>query len=114
MEKKNFLGLSDNIAGLLCYALLYVTGLLFFLLEKENKSIRFHALQSLVWFGALAVGSFVIIAIVGGIPIIGALIRSLFSLVTIVSWVFLMYMAYKGNEFRIPVVGDAVWEQVNK
>ena len=59
MEAKNLgktsTGIQANVAGLLSYVLGWLTGLIFFLIEKENKFVRFHAAQSLVVFGALTV-----------------------------------------------------------
>ena len=45
-EKKTSSGLSKNIAAALCYVGIWVTGLIFLLLEKEDKFVRFHAMQS--------------------------------------------------------------------
>ena len=47
---KTSVGLQANVAGLLCYLVGWITGLIFFLIEKENKFVRFHALQSLITF----------------------------------------------------------------
>ena len=54
MEKTST-GLQENVAGLLCYVLGWVTGLIFILIEKENKFVRFHAMQSIVTFGSITV-----------------------------------------------------------
>ena len=45
--------LKPNVAGLLCYVGFWVTGIIFLIIEKKNKTIRFHAMQSLVVFGIL-------------------------------------------------------------
>lgn len=42
-----------NVAGLLCYIGFWVTGIIFLVIEKKNKTVRFHAMQSLVVFGIL-------------------------------------------------------------
>ena len=47
---KTSIGMEENIAGLLCYLLIWVTGIIFFFLEKENKTVKFHALQSILTF----------------------------------------------------------------
>ena len=44
MEKTS-IGLTENVAGLLCYALGWISGIVFFLIEPENKFVRFHAIQ---------------------------------------------------------------------
>ena len=50
---KSSTGLDAKVAGLLCYVVGWVTGLIFFLIEKENKFVRFHAMQSIIVFGSL-------------------------------------------------------------
>ena len=52
---KTSTGLDENIAGLLCYVLGWISGIIFFLLESENKFVRFHAVQSIVTFGIITV-----------------------------------------------------------
>jgi hypothetical protein len=44
-------GLEPNVAGLLCYLVGWITGLVFILIEKENQFVRFHAMQSIIIFG---------------------------------------------------------------
>ena len=52
-------GLEPNVAGLLCYLGGWITGIVFLVIEQKNKFVRFHALQSIVTFGALTiVGTF--------------------------------------------------------
>ena len=46
MEKATF-GLDENIASALTYVLTFLTGIIFILVEKENKTVRFHAMQSI-------------------------------------------------------------------
>ena len=55
MEKTST-GLDENVAGLLCYVLGWVSGLVFILIEQENNFVRFHAMQSIIVFGALRRG----------------------------------------------------------
>jgi len=116
MSKKTVFDLDEKVAGLLCYALLFVSGIFFFVSERENKFVRFHALQSTVWFLAVFAVWFVL-GVFGMLPIIGHLFFFLQGIVWVfgfVSWIYLMYMAYKGAEFKIPILGDTVWNQVNK
>mgnify|MGYP003565794396 CR=1 FL=1 len=49
-------GLEAHIAGLLCYLGFWVTGIIFLVLEQQDRSVRFHAVQSIMVFGALGVG----------------------------------------------------------
>ena len=96
--KKTSMGLDQNLAGLLCYLAWWITGLIFLLTEKENQFVRFHALQSIITFGAL----FVINIVLGFIPFIGWLLW----LLSVVLWVVLMVKAYQGQMFKLPVIGD--------
>ncbi|AEH60910.1 protein of unknown function UPF0132 [Methanosalsum zhilinae DSM 4017] len=95
-------GLSENIAGVLTYLLGFITGIIFLLIEKENESVRFNAAQSTVLFGGL----FILNIILSMIPVIGGLISTLIGLVSLVLWIYLMYMAYTGNLIRLPVISE--------
>jgi uncharacterized membrane protein/ribosomal protein L40E len=100
--------LEPNIAGLLCYVLGWVTGLVFILIEKENKFVRFHAMQSIVTFGALTVLS-ILLSILSRIPAIGILFWILGIIVGILAfvlWIVLMVKAYQGERFKLPIAGD--------
>ena len=117
MKKTNVFGLSENIASLLAYVLGFVSGIIVLVLEKENKTVRFHALQSTIWFALIAV-LFMVINVIGVIPLLGGVLAGLLSTVlgilAFASWVFLIVMALLGNKFKIPVIGDVVSAQVNK
>lgn len=110
-KKKSVFGLEENIASFLCYLAVFVSGLIIFLLEKENKTVRFHALQSVIAFGFLAVLNIV----VSQIPFfLGWMLSSIINLVYFVLWVVLMYKAYNGEQYKLPFVGDIAEKQVNK
>src|SRR5713226_7569492 len=78
-------GLQPNVAAGLSYLFWWVGGLVFFLIEKQNRFVRFHAMQSLIFFGGISILSVVI----GYIPFVG-LLSSLLWLVGFVGWIFLM------------------------
>ena len=102
---KTSMGLEPNIAGLLCYVLGWVTGIIFFILEKENKFVRFHAFQSIITFLPLT--------ILGGI--FGFVLwwfGWIINVLTIVLWLVLMLKAYQGAMFKLPIVGDIAEKQV--
>ena len=111
-------GLPQNLAGALCYVLAFVTGIVFLLLEKENKFVRFHAMQSIITFAGLFVLSILLNVISGFIPLLGWMIRvSLSSLVSILGfilWIVLMTKAYQGEMYKLPVIGDLAQKQVEK
>ncbi len=99
---KTSLNIEENIEALLSYLLLWVTGLLFLILEKDNKFVKFHAMQSIITFGALTVG----LMIFTPIPIIGIIITTILSITIFVLWIFLMLKAYQGEKYKLPIIGD--------
>lgn len=102
-------GLDQNIAGLLCYLCWFITGIIFILIEKENRFVRFHAMQSI----AISVVLFAISLILILIPIIGWLFGLLLMPISVVLWVFMMYKAYKGEMYKLPIVGDFSEKQID-
>jgi uncharacterized membrane protein len=103
-------GMSENVAGLLCYLVGWVTGIIFFLIDKR-PFVRFHAAQSIVVFGGLHIIN-IIIAIVFGAGMmmrggfgsfgIGGALYSLVSLVSFILWILLMVKAYQHEKFEVP------------
>jgi len=105
-EKKDLgetsLGMQPNLAGLLCYFFGFITGLVFYFVEKKNKFVRFHAMQSIVVFGSFFVANLVLLVV----PVLGVIIGGLLSLLSLVLWVLLMIKAYQGEMFKLPIAGD--------
>ncbi len=110
MEEKRTtaLGIDENIEGLLCYVLWFIPGILFLILEKENKFVRFHAMQSTATFIIL----FVVETVFLIIPFIGWVILPLIGLLSLILWLLLMYKAYQGEKYKLPGVGDFAESQV--
>ncbi|MFW5749870.1 MAG: DUF4870 domain-containing protein [Halanaerobium sp.] len=105
-HKKTSLGLDENVEAILAYAGIWITGLIFLFIEKENNHVRFHAMQSLITFFSL----FIISSLILVIPVIGILISSLITFLGTVLWFLLMYKAYNGEIFKLPYVGDLAEE----
>ena len=103
---KTSMGLEENIAGLLCYILGWLTGIVFLVLEKENKFVRFHAMQSIATFLPLMVIAWVIGLIFMWIPFIGWAISTLIWILVLILWLILMFKAYQGEMYKLPIVGD--------
>ncbi len=109
-------GLDPNVAAALSYSLGWITGLIFYLIERENRFVRFHALQSILFNIAVFVvlgglGAFLaLFTAVPGLNIImgalGSLVSFLISLAVFVVWIILMVRAYRGERYHLPVVGD--------
>lgn len=101
-EIKTSTGMNQNVAGLLCYLAGWITGLIFFLIEKENRFVRFHAMQSIITFGSLTV----IFMILGFIPFVGWMLMPILAILQLILWIVLMVKAYQGQLFKLPVIGD--------
>jgi uncharacterized membrane protein len=106
--KKTVLGVDENIAGALAYGLGWITGLAFLLTERENRFVRFHALQSTIVFGVLCALWFVGLSI----PLLGWLISFiLIPPLSAVLWLLLMFKAYQGERFKLPFAGNIAEER---
>ena len=101
MEKSST-GLSENVAGLLCYVLGWISGVVFILIEQENKFVRFHAIQSIMVFGVLTVAGIIL----GWIPVIGGIFSWIISVLGFILWIVLMVKAYQGTKYKLPWAGD--------
>lgn len=101
-ETETSTGIKENVAGLLCYILGWVTGIVFLIIEPKNKFVRFHAFQSIVVFGAY----FIVAMIFTWIPFIGWIIAILIWILWFIFWVLLMYKAYQGEKYKVPIAGD--------
>jgi len=95
-------GLEPNIAGLLCYLGGWITGIIFLVIEQKNKSVRFHALQSIVTFGLLTIAS----AFLSLIPFVGGFFGAVIGIVAFIMWIILMIKAYQGELYKVPAAGD--------
>lgn len=111
-------GLDENVAALLSYVLGWLTGLIFFLIDKR-PFVRFHAMQSIITFGGLHVINLILVfgGVIGGFAggmmgggfLLGGLsflLYALLSLVILVCWILCMVKAYQGERFKLPLVGN--------
>lgn len=96
-------GLDPHVAAALSYALGWVTGLLFLLTEPRDKFVRFHAFQSTIVFATLSV----VCVVLQIIPVLGMLITVFLVIpASAVLWLVLMFKAYQGERFKLPLAGD--------
>lgn len=107
-------GLDENVAGVLCYVLGWITGLIFFLIDKR-PFVRFHAAQSLVTFGGLHVIQIILAFTVGGSMFMGGFfhmglivwfVYAILGLVSFIVWILCMVKAFQHERFELPFVGD--------
>jgi uncharacterized membrane protein len=110
--------LKPNVAGLLCYVGFWVTGIIFLFIERKDRLVRFHAMQSLVTFGILNI-IWGIANVVRGFAwawsdfgfsyvqwIAGFIVFVIFFTIWWVLWGVLMYKTYHGQPYRVPLFGD--------
>jgi uncharacterized membrane protein len=96
-ERKALAGLDSNTAALLAYLLGWVTGLLLLAVEKDNDDVRFHAMQSVLFFGGVTLAAVVLWLLlrVPHINILFMVLLSLLGLFTFAAWAILMLKAYQ-------------------
>lgn len=118
----------ERFDAFISYLFVWPAGFVFFLFsEKQNRFVRFHALQSLLFFGALniagfGVGSFIrlientgeYIPFLGSVVSVAWVIFALLWLITIVGWFMGMLNALRGRYYRLPFVGDFVERYINR
>ncbi|MEM1578057.1 MAG: DUF4870 domain-containing protein [Archaeoglobaceae archaeon] len=114
-KPKTSTGLEENVEGLLCYLVGFITGIIFLIIEKESRFVRFHAMQSTVTFLTLAIVNWIIGAIIvatalnpftWGITAILGIISTLILIASIIFWILGMYMAYRGQMYKFPFFGQ--------
>lgn len=113
-------GLTDNLAGALCYLAGLITGILFLVIEPYNRSrtVRFHAFQSIffniAWI-AVWIVEMIISAALTPIPVLGWLLSLLLwtaiALGGFILWLVLMWKAYQGERLVLPVIGPLAEKQ---
>ncbi len=101
------IGLEPNIAGAISY--FWVVGLIFFIIEKKNRFVRFHAFQALAWGVALVLAG-VVLDILDNFFFAFGLIGNLLYLVWLVGAIYSAVQAYNGKWFKLPVVGDMAYK----
>ena len=108
---KTSTGLEENVAALLCYIVGWISGIIFLLIETENKSVRFHAIQSIIVFGILTIVNLIFWAFPYPVD---RVLNWIVGAIAFILWVVLMYKAYQGEKYKIPWVGDQAEKWVEK
>jgi uncharacterized membrane protein len=114
MGKATF-GLEENVASAACYFLGWVTGIVFYVMEKENKTVRFHAMQSILTFLPFTILIWILNAVFLSMFFlwgVWGLVIMLVEIVMLILWLVLMFKAYSGEKFKLPIVGDIAEGQV--
>ncbi len=122
---KTSLGLDSNVGATLCYigniicCVGVVLSIVFLVTEKENRFVKFHALQSLFLCGVCVVLLIVveILGVILGMVHLGILATGLWFilvLIFLVLWLLAGMKAYSGQWYKLPVIGDLAWNAINK
>ena len=121
----------ERLGAFISYLFVWLSGFVFFLFaEKQNRFVRFHALQSMLFFGGLniagfGVGSFIQFLDRTGydgyhIPFIGAIVGTawvvliLLFVMAVAGWIMGMVHALRGRYYKMPFVGDLVERYINR
>lgn len=113
-------GMTDNLAGALCYLFGFITGILFLVLApyNQNRTIRFHAFQS-IFLNIAWVAIWIVVSIISAafhaIPVIGFFVSAVLSFVVgigfLIVWLYMMFKTYNGEKVVLPVVGPMAEKQ---
>ena len=129
LSGKSSTGLDENIAALLTYVLGWVSGLVFFLIEKDSKLVRFHAMQSILFSVLVGVVCFVgwIVTLVFVVvaaqlaDVMGTLVGLIATLIWVIigaglliALIMCLVRAYQSKFFKLPVIGNLAEKIVNK
>ena len=108
MTYKTKIGLDENIVAALCYVGFWITGIIFLLIEQDNKFVRFHAMQSLMIFLPLSL----IVFLVAWVPYVGWVIADFMGFPSIFLALLLAFLAFRGMKFKIPVIGNYAYRLI--
>jgi uncharacterized membrane protein len=110
-------GLAPNLAGALAYLLGPITGILFLVTEKTNSFVRFHAMQSTILGVCWIVFRVGLRVMIGVIPVLGWLLWMLILVVLgfggLILWLLLMWNAFQGKEWELPIIGPLARKQLS-
>jgi uncharacterized membrane protein len=106
---KSSTGLDQNVAGALTYLIGFITGIVFLIVEKDNKFVRFHAMQSTMVFGG-----FFVLYLVLTVTFVGWLLMPLILIVQLVVWLLMMIKAFSGQMYKLPWFGEMAEKQLQK
>jgi uncharacterized membrane protein len=122
-EAESSTGLSANVAGLLCYVALWVTGIVFLVWEKKSIFVKFHAWQSIMTFGVLTLAHLILSTMLIDIGLstfslglirIGTVFGWIIGLGMLVLAIILIIQAGTGKMWKVPWAGDWAEKQISK
>ena len=108
-DNQDSLKMEPKLAALLAYSLGLITGIIFYILGQNNRLVRFHAMQSIVVFGFITLLWIISPALIF-MPVLGSFVRMIvypiLSIASIILWAMLMYKAYSGEYYKLPIAGE--------
>src|SRR6516225_1148916 len=109
------MGMDANVAAGLSYLFSIIGGLIFYFGEKQNRFVRFHAMQSIL-FNAFWIVLFIVFftvqsilyatIILSPLALVLTCLTFLLPIAIFVLWIILMVYAFQGKYFKLPVIGD--------
>ena len=107
-EKKPGSGLTPELAGAIAYLGGLITGIVMLVMEKHDRFVRFHAMQSILTFLVVLAAQLFLT----GLPWLGRVLYIPFVVGTAALWVFLIVQAFLGNKYKLPYIGDFAEHQL--
>lgn len=112
-ESTTSTGVDPRLSALLCYTAWWISGLIFLFIERQHRTVRFHAAQSLILFGGLSIVIFLLsffsvamLMVSGGAFQAARVLVYLVWIGAVGLWLVLMYRTYQGDTWRVPLAGD--------
>lgn len=109
-QDRTLTDLTPNTAALLCYAGIWVSGIVFLILEQRNRFVRFHALQSIILFGSLTAAHIAL----SHIPYVGAGFSAIIWIIGAIFWIIMMIKAYAGESYKVLWAGNLAEKLANE
>jgi uncharacterized membrane protein len=100
--------LAPHVAATLAYVGGAITGIVMLIVEKRDRFVRFHAMQSTIFF----LGVLIAHLMLKGLPVIGGLLYVPFVIGVCILWVLLMVRAFNGETYKLPYIGDFAEHQL--
>jgi uncharacterized membrane protein len=114
-------GLEANVAAMLAYVFSLLGGIIFYVIEKDNKFVRFAAMQSILLSVTFIAFNFVVTILTTmlafttfGLGILFLNLSWILWLAYMVLSIMLAVKAYQNQEWELPVVGKIARNAVNK
>ena len=108
--ERTSMGMKARTAGVLCYLFGWVGGLVFLLLERNNRFVRFHAIQSILFFGIMSILGWIFSYFPFALFGLGGVV----GLIGFIGWIVLMVAAHRGRYYKLPLFGDYAEQLANR